>query len=97
MDNEETYIFGYMEQSSNTALCTFCAQVVYAHSINTALGANQIVAIRAKHAKFFSKTLRCVKCDKAILAPGNVQVTDEEKRLAPFREFVNRTDLGGEL
>lgn len=93
MDNEDTYIYGYIEKSSDTALCVLCTQVVYAYSLATALGQEMIFAIRHYHADKLHETLHCVKCGAAILAPTK----PDAYRLSVWREFVESTDLGKEL
>jgi hypothetical protein len=93
MNDEQTHIFGYFERGCDTALCVLCTQIVYAYSLHTALGHGMIEAIRHEHAEQLSETLRCVKCGQAILAP----VSADPTRLDVFREYVERTDLGGDL
>ncbi len=91
MDNDQTFIFGYLE--SESALCPFCAQVAYGEGLNLALGQGMIETIRHGHAGMLKETLHCVKCAQPILAPKELQ----PEKLEAFREFVERTDLGKEL
>ncbi|KKM98922.1 hypothetical protein LCGC14_1153070 [marine sediment metagenome] len=93
MDNDQTFIYGYLEVGSDTALCPFCTQVVYGEGLNLALGQGMIEAIRHGHAGMLKETLYCIKCAQSILAPAKIQ----PEKLEVFREFVNRTDLGKEL
>ena len=90
MDNRNTEILGYLEQC-DTALCVLCAEIVYAHSMNTALAHDMIKAIRHDDVQELSATLLCVRCQAVI---ANVI---EDPRLDVFREYMNECDLGGEL
>lgn len=90
MNNEQTEILGYLEQS-DTALCVLCAEIVYAHSMNTALAHDMIVAIRREHMQELSASLLCIRCSKVIYE------VIKDPRLAIFREFVDECDLGGGL
>ncbi len=85
-----TDILGYLEQS-DTALCPLCAGIIYAHSMNTALGHNMLKIIRHEDVQELSATLLCVRCHEVI------HEVIEDHRLEVFREFVEECDLGGEL
>lgn len=89
MDHEQTQILGYLEQC-DTALCVLCAEIVYAHSMNTALANDMLSTIRHEDVQELSATLLCIKCSKVIYHV-------EDPRLDAFREFVEEHDLGGEL
>jgi len=90
MKDEQSRIYGYTHESGE-CYCVLCAQMMYGFALNEALGRGIMSAVRLDHEG--ETVLRCSKC--RVLIPGSSE--SASKRLAPWRNFVEKVDLGKEL
>ena len=90
MNEEQSRIFGYIHESGE-CYCVLCSQMMYGFALNEALARGVMSAVRLDHKN--ETDLHCVKCRVLVLAPSK----NAPRRLAPWRDYVEKVDLGKEL
>jgi len=90
MNEEQTYIFGYLE--GEVALCVLCTSIRYGNEELLAIASGKIEPIRYYVAHELNEALHCVGCGQVILFPNK-----PNKRLDIWQEYIEKVDLGGEL